>query len=118
MPGWGNLFIRGVVGQIKWSYYTAASINGYAVRRSPTGRWSLRATIVLADSFKMTQRPLHFVAPHATGEWRWEIESLTLATDRGPTQLVATLGPPIEKGLPHGITGSSSRNENPPHLPR
>lgn len=91
MPGG---MIRGVVGQVKWSYYNAAAINGYTVTRSKTGGWSLRATVVLSDAFKLAQRPLFFVALHAKGEWRWPIESF----DLGPSQtLVATLGPPLEE---------------------
>lgn len=80
-----------MVGQIKWSYYVAAALEGYTVTRTPENRWTLVATVVQADAFKMRQRPLHFVAPHATGEWRWRIESI----DIGPQQLRATLGPPL-----------------------
>jgi len=85
--------IKGVVGLIKWSYYTAAAINGYTVTLSATGDWSLRATIVNADAFKLKQRPLMFVAPHDKGEWRWPIESIVLG--QGPQQTVtAKLGAP------------------------
>lgn len=84
--------IRGVVGQIKWHYYTAAAINGYTVSRNDQREWSLRGTVVLSDAFKLTQRPLTFVAPHAKGEWRWPIESMTVADG----SLVAKLGPPME----------------------
>lgn len=68
--------IRGVVGIVKWSYYNAAAIHGYAVTRDANKRtWSLRAQLVpgAIDRFKMAQRPLVFVAPHATGQWRWPI---------------------------------------------
>ena len=87
--------LSGVVGHIKWHYYTAAQIEGYAVSRSQDGRiWSLVATVVLSDAFKMSQRPLTFVAKHAKGEWRFAIESLTL--NRDTHQLTARLGPPEE----------------------
>jgi hypothetical protein len=89
----GGAAIRGVVGQIKWSYYTAAAINGYIVRRSTDGAWSLSATVVLADAFKLTQKPLLFVAPHERGVWRWPIVDIL---DGHPTRFRATLGPPIE----------------------
>lgn len=93
----GDGVITGVVGQIKWSYYTAAAINGYTVRRrSKDGQWSLTATMVLADAFKLRQRPLMFVAPHEKGEWRWPIETLEVGEQLGPHQVRATLGPPIE----------------------
>jgi hypothetical protein len=85
-------FIAGVVGHVKWHYYTAAAINGYTVSRSRDGKtWSLVATVVLSDAFKMAQRPLTFVAKHAKGEWRWPIESLAVDPNH---RLTAQLGPP------------------------
>jgi len=92
----GGGVIRGVVGHIRWHYYTAAAINGYTVTRvSRDGRrWSLQATVVLSDSFKMAQRPLVFVAKHKRGEWRWPIEHMELQTIHGLPTLTARLGPP------------------------
>jgi hypothetical protein len=90
MPG-GS--IRGVVGVIKWSYYNAAAINGYAVGRlvdKGQTTWTLRATVVQADRFKMSQRPLMFVAPFAGGLWSWPI----LEFDLRGGELTAALGPP------------------------
>jgi hypothetical protein len=92
MPG---AAIRGVVGQIKWSYYVAAAIHGYAVTRSTTGVWHLRATVVMADAFKLKQRPLTFVAPHEKGEWRWPIDTIEMGSTVGPNQIRATLGAPL-----------------------
>lgn len=83
--------LTGVVGHIKWQYYTAAAINGYSVTRTRDGGWALTATVVLSDAFKMAQRPLTFVAKHEKGEWRWPIEELSLA----PGTLTARLGPPL-----------------------
>lgn len=82
--------ITGVVGHIKWHYYTAAAVNGYTVTRSRRGAWALTATVVLADAFKMAQRPLTFVAKHAKGEWRFPI----LEHDLQAHRLTATLGEP------------------------
>lgn len=81
--------ITGVVGSIKWAYYTAAAINNYTVTRSDAA-WTLSATVVLSDAFKLSQRPLRFVAPHAHGEWAWPILTIQLADGA----LTATLGPP------------------------
>lgn len=92
MPGWG--IIRGVVGRIDWEHFPAAALNGYKVTRSPAGAWQLRGLVVMADHFKLRQRPLWFVAPHARGAWRWPIRALDVDASRGPTQLVASLGPP------------------------
>ena len=65
--------ISGVVGQIKWSYYIAAAIHGYTVTREGPRAFLVRGTVVMSDPFKLSQRPLVFVAPHAKGEWRWPI---------------------------------------------
>jgi hypothetical protein len=75
MPSQG-VQIRGVVGQVKWAYYTAAALHGYTVRRDKlTGQWSMSGTVVTKDAFKLNQRPLVFVAPHEKGAWRWDVLS-------------------------------------------
>jgi len=81
--------ITGVVGSVTWGYYTAAAIHNYTVTRRDAS-WTLTATVVLSDAFKLSQRPLRFVAPHAHGEWAWPIDTLTIADGA----LTATLGPP------------------------
>jgi hypothetical protein len=86
-------FIKGVVGKVRWAYYDAAAINGYTVTRSGHD-WTLRGTVVLSDAFKMTQRPLTFVAPHEQGEWCWDILSHELSNGI----LVAKLAAPVTKG--------------------
>jgi hypothetical protein len=85
----GTGTIKGVVGQIMWGYYPAASINGYTVVRNGTA-WSLRATVVMSDAFKMTQKPLIFIAPHQHGRWSWPIKSVQIQNGA----LTAELGPP------------------------
>ena len=89
--------LRGVVGSITWRCYTAAAINGYRVTRSAAGAWRLRALVVTADSFKLKQEPLVFVAPHATGAWCWPIRSVEWTTEQGtwPKEITATLDPPF-----------------------
>lgn len=91
MPGPLRGSVRGVVGQIKWSYYVAAAINGYLVTRDGP-RWNLRGTVVMADKFKMSQKPLMFVALHHQGEWRWPIRDLEVHDGT----VTAVLGPPEE----------------------
>lgn len=83
--------ITGVVGQIKWAYYVAADIHGYTITRSEA-RWSLSGFVGVSDAFKLSQRPLTFVAPTAKGDWRWPIETIEIADGR----LIASLGPPEE----------------------
>jgi hypothetical protein len=85
-----EITIRGVVGQIKWSYYVAAGINGYRVIvNRKTGTGTLRGTVVVSDAFKMAQRPLEFVALHKGGEWRWAITSHQITNGT----VTATLAP-------------------------
>lgn len=88
--------IRGHVAVIKWSYYNAAAVEGYAVVRDDGGVWTATGAIVpgAADAYKLAQRPLYFVAPHKGGAWRWVIDSLTV--DRG--RFTARLGPMITEG--------------------
>ncbi len=110
------LAISGVKGLIKWSYYTAAQIEGYALYRDKDGHWSMSATLVLSDPFKMQQRPLIFVAPYVKdtcsscgkvfqvcvcrepqrvqtpGEWKWPIQSLEIGAVTGQTKMTAVLG--------------------------
>ena len=47
--------IRGVVGRIDWGYFAAAAINNYTARRAADGTWTLRATVVRVDAFKIRQ---------------------------------------------------------------
>jgi hypothetical protein len=95
--------VRGVVGAVKWypngrivplggAYFDAATVEGYAVQRTPANEWSVVGRVVLSDAYKLAQRPLMFVAPHKGGEFRWPILSFEIRDDR----IVARLGPPAE----------------------
>jgi hypothetical protein len=53
----------------------------------------VRGRVVLADPFKLSQRPLTFVAPLEKGEWRWPIVDLQIISG----ELTAQLGPPQEQ---------------------
>lgn len=83
--------VTGVNGQIKWHYHEAAAVQGYTVSRTPEKCWTLRATVVEPDEFKLAQSPLVFVAPHKDGEWRWPIVRLEVS---GNT-VSASLGQPL-----------------------
>lgn len=102
--------IRGVVGRIDWGYFAAGAINGYTVQQLPDGTWTLRATLVNFDAFKIRQRPLVFIAPHkefdratgkivSEGEWRWPVKTLDLSEGSGPRELQATLGAQLPEML-------------------
>lgn len=104
LPPPKGLVLTGVVGSIQWGYYTAAGIHGYRIVRSKDGLWSLTATVVLSDAFKMAQTPLTFVALRTTKgldgicvvktEWRWPMLA-TSPIDPNTKQVTARLGPPI-----------------------
>ena len=81
--------IQGVNGFLKWHYYTAAEVKSYTVTRDPQGTWSLSCFVVSPDAYKIAQKPLRFVAPHETGEWRWMVESIEIRDGR----VSAVLGP-------------------------
>lgn len=96
--------LTGVVGQIRWAYYIAAAINGYAVTREKDNklRWRLRGNVVMHDRFKLAQRPLRFVAPYVAqvpgpggktvdrpASWAWPI----LEFDIHQGVITAVLGP-------------------------
>lgn len=86
----GDALVRGVVGVVKWSYYNAAGVEGYTLRRhKETNTWSLSARVVVSDSFKLRQRPLVFEAPHQGGLWRWPMTEWSIAEG----VLTARLGP-------------------------
>jgi hypothetical protein len=94
--------IKGVVGRLDWGYFAAAALNNYTVRRCADGSWTLRATVVNFDAFKIRQRPLVFIAMHKDGEWRWPVRSIDLGEGHGPRQIQGTLGPQ----LPEMISGT------------
>ena len=84
--------VRGVAGEIRWAYYIAAGVEGWALLAPRPGvsvKWQLTARIVGSDKFKMAQRPLLFVAALGKGRSLWPIEQFRIEGDR----LTATLGP-------------------------
>ena len=87
--------VRGVVAAIKWQYYVAAKIHGYTLVRAAgkAEAWTMVATVVERDGYKLAQRPLVFAAVHKTGSWFWPIESYTLHENG---RFEARLGPLIK----------------------
>lgn len=98
------LTIRGVVARLEWGYFVAAAINGYTVTRDGE-EWKARGTVVLADAFNLTRRPLRFVAPTQHGEWVWPVREHTIVDGR----LTARLGPPEPYGLVVHQPGNGTR---------
>jgi hypothetical protein len=87
--------IRGKVGRIDWGYFAAAAIMNFIARRLGDGTWSLHGIAIDHDAFKLSQRPLVFIAPHKDGEWRWPVKTIELGPGKGPREFVATLGPQL-----------------------
>lgn len=83
-----NVTITGVEGQIRWSYHSAAVLRAWTVVSTDTAR-TLTASVVSQDTYRVSQRPLVFVAPHAKGEWHWPVEELQIQDGA----LTACLGP-------------------------
>lgn len=86
----GGLTIRGVIGEVRWSYQVAAALRQYTVTHDrETKAWTLHGTVARADRFKLAQTPLVFVMPTQRGNWRWPVVDWTLT---GST-FTARLGP-------------------------
>ena len=83
------LRISGQDAAIRWGYHAAAVVRSWTVTREDGGSYVLAAAIVSSDAYRLSQRPLVFVAPHAKGAWRWPIEALQMTG----ASLTATLGP-------------------------
>ena len=83
-----SVTVTGVTGSLKWAYHEAAVVNSWAVTRTE-GVWRLSATIASSHPSRVSQRPLKFVAPHATGVWTWPVTELQISG----ASLNAVLGP-------------------------
>jgi len=80
--------IGGVTGSLRWGYHEAAVLASWTLTNTTEG-WTLTATVVSVDAFRVSQHPLVFLAPHASGAWRWPVKELQIM---GAT-LTASLGP-------------------------
>lgn len=80
--------LTGVEASLRLGYASAATLGAWSVVKQDDGSWSVTATVISADTFRVTQRPLVFEARHAKGAWRWPVLELQIAT----TSLRATLG--------------------------
>lgn len=82
------LTVTGVEGSLRWGYHQAAVLRAWKICREESGV-TLTATVVSQDAFRVSQRPLVFVATHAKGAWTWPIEMLQIQDGA----LTAHLGP-------------------------
>jgi hypothetical protein len=77
--------ITGAVGCVRWGYYTAAQVRSWTLTPADGGSWALSATVESADAYKVTQRPLVFVAAKQI----WPVVTLQIEG----ASLTAVLGP-------------------------
>lgn len=73
---------------MRWGYHQAATLRDWTIEKS-AGGYALSAQVVNADTFRVSQRPLTFVAPVQGGSWRFPITTLQMTG----VSLSATLGP-------------------------
>lgn len=88
-----NVTLNGADGSLRWGYHHAAALGAYTVTKIDALSWSLTATVLSSDAFRVSRRPLVFVAPHEKGSWKWPIVSLQIEG----AQLSAVLGPMEKK---------------------
>jgi len=86
-----NVTVSGVAGFLRNGYFLAGTLGPWTVTRSESA-WTLTAAILKTDAFRVSQRPLRFVATHAKGAWVWPIVELHISG----ASLNAVLGP-LEK---------------------
>ena len=80
--------VHGPTGELRWSYHLAASLGPWTMH-SENAQLTLTASVVSQDVYAVSQRPLTFVVPRPSGDWRWKV--LTLQIVDG--SLSATLDP-------------------------
>lgn len=86
-----SLALNGLSGAIRWGYHVAAAVTAWTVGRDDAQALRLSGRVDQVNTFRLSQRPLVFEAPHAKGAWRWPIEELqirdgTLSARLGPKE--------------------------------
>lgn len=70
-----KLTITGQAAEVKWAYHTAVSLASWSLTDD-----ALTATVVSADHFRVSQKPLTFVVTRPSGvQWTWPIQCLQIA---------------------------------------
>jgi len=86
-----HMAVSGVKGSLKWAYHEAGVLGAWTVT-TVEGVRTLSAALVSSDAFRVSQRPLRFVATHATGAWVWpivgelQIQGASLTAVLGPRE--------------------------------
>jgi len=83
-----NMTISGVTGSLKWSYHEAGLLGAWTVTTAEGVR-TLSVTLLKSDAYRVSQRPLVFVASVANAVRRWSVSELQIQG----ASLTAVLGP-------------------------
>jgi hypothetical protein len=73
-----HVTLRGAAADVRWSYHRAAALGAWTFVADATGGGTVTATVLSHDAFKVSQRPLTFVVPRSSGDWRWAITTLQI----------------------------------------
>jgi len=65
------LKMAGQSGQIRYGFYEAAAIGPWQLDAESDGRATIRARVVVANAYYLTQRPLCLVLSRANITWQW-----------------------------------------------
>jgi hypothetical protein len=91
-----TLTLRGPRGALTWNGGDAARLGAFALSRAVDARqWTLTATLDSADSYRVKQVPLLFIAPrlnYPRGLWCFPVVPGSLRVER--SSVSATLQPP------------------------
>lgn len=84
-----NTFVmRGEAAELRWGWHQAAALSSWQINGD-----TATATVVSADAFRVSQRPVTFVTQSPKGyTWTWPVHSLQI----DGAQLTARLGPSEE----------------------
>lgn len=84
--------IQWPTGEVRWGYHLAATLRDLRITipRTRTGARTLRASLVTANAFQLTQPGLTLVVPFGKGGWPITAITVTAGT------VTASLGPPEE----------------------
>ncbi len=64
-----QIALKGLAGEVRWSYHRAASLGAWTLEGT-----TLSATVIEADTLRLSQSPLSFVVPRPKGTaWSWPI---------------------------------------------
>jgi hypothetical protein len=94
------LTVAGQDASVRWGYQVAAVLRAWTLSNDH-GHITLTATVMHADTFRLTQQPLVLCATHPNGVWRFPIVDLQCSG----ASFSATLGP---REIPNVLTNCAT----------